>query len=363
MDAETLAHIAARRYTEIERLHSDHLDAPYAMIAYLLWNDRNGYVADLVWHDSSHRLKGDPLAPGTSYLAFFSTDVRADSASEPLTIALAGDIMLGRAVASALERTTVAEAFASAAAALDDAALAFANLESVLTSSASDTGKEIFFKGDPARTDVLRYLGFTHVSVANNHVDDYGYAGWEESVGHLADAGVAPVGDYGNDVEPVTADVAGRRAAFLAYDDTYRPVDTEAMAAAVADAAEKSDAVVVSFHWGVEYEHLPTARQKALAHAAVDAGADVVAGSHPHVLQGIETYGGGLVFYSLGNFVFDQVGKDENESVVAIVTWNDDGTLAYRLTPMRIVGTFPRVATAEESAETLARIVSWSEGL
>ena len=360
MDAETLAHIAARRYTEIERLHSDHLDAPFAMIAYLLWNDRNGYAADLVWHETSHRLLGDPNAPGTSYLVFFSS-ITSTTSTPSITLSFAGDLMLGRAVATALARTSVTQAFASAASAFEGSDLAFANLESVLTSSTRDTGKEIFFKADPARVDVLQYLGLTHVSVANNHVDDYAYAGWEESVGHLNDAGIAPVGDYYGDAEPVVATADGATVVFLAYDDTYRPVDTQRLATDVAAADTSGDRVVVSFHWGVEYRHTPTQRQQDLAHAAIDAGADIVVGHHPHVLQGIETYDDGLILYSLGNFVFDQIGEDENESVVARVAWNEGGTRALELVPMRIVGTFPRVATDEERLATLGRIVGWSE--
>lgn len=361
MDAETLAHIAARRYTEIERLHSDHLDAPFAMIAYLLWNDRHGYENDLVWHETSHRLLGDPNAPGTSYLVFFSTDAGRGAGTPPLTLTFAGDIMLGRAVATALSRTSVTQAFASAASAFEGSDLAFANLESVLTSSTQDTGKEIFFKADPARVDVLQYLGLTHVSVANNHVDDYAYAGWEESVGHLSDAGIFPVGDYHGDAEPVVAAADGATVVFLAYDDTYRPVDTQRLATDVASADTSGERVVVSFHWGVEYQHTPTQRQQDLAHAAIDAGADIVVGHHPHVLQGIETYNGGLILYSLGNFVFDQIGEEENESVVARIAWNEDGTRTLELVPMRIVGTFPRVATNDDRVSTLDRIAEWSE--
>lgn len=362
MDAETLAHIAARRYTELERLHSDHLDAPYAMIAYLLWGDRNGFHSDLVWQETSHRLMNDPNAPGTSYLVFFST---SKTSKAPITskfsLSLAGDIMLGRAVATSLSRTTVAQAFAPAASTFEGSDLAFANLESVLTSSNLDAGKEIYFKADPARVDALKYLGLTHVSVANNHVDDYGLAGWEESVRHLTDAGIVPVGDFYNAVEPVVAAIGEKEVVFLAYEDLYRPVDAETLSEQVAAADLLGDVLVVSFHWGAEYEHVPSQRQTDLAHAAVDAGADVVVGHHPHVLQGIETYNGGLILYSLGNFVFDQVGEDENESLVVRLTWNDDGTRSLKLVPMRIAGTFPRVASEAERVATIGRMIGWSQ--
>lgn len=356
MDAETLALAAGRKYEEIERLRSDHLDSPYAFMAYLLWNDRNGWTADLAWHSSSHRIQGQPGSPGTSYLVFSSTADR-----DATTISFAGDIILGRGVENALGRVDIGTAFESAALVLAGSDLAFANLESVLTVSDVDTGKEIFFKADPARADVLRLLGLTHVSVVNNHVDDYGYAGWQESVGHLHDAGIVPVGDYDGGGQPVVATTNGGSVVFLAYDDTYRPIDVETLGSEVANAGALGDTLVVSFHWGVEYQHAPTQRQRDLARAAIDAGAELVVGHHPHVLQGIETYDGGLILYSLGNFMFDQDGEDENESLVARVTLADDGSRALELVPMRIVGGIPRMATAEERAATLARAAEWSD--
>lgn len=378
MDAETLAHIAARRYTEIERLHSDHLDAPYAMIAYLLWNDRNGYAADLVWHETSHRLLGDPNAPGTSYLVFFSS-ITSTTSTPSITLSLVGDLMLGRGVESALSRTTVPSAFAAARSVLNTnvayETFVFGNLESVVTVVEPPTGKEIYFKADPAiAISALQEMGFTHLSVANNHVDDYGYAGWEESVGHLVDAGIVPVGNYANqpavassEITKTTRSGIKQNILFLAYDDTYRPVDVEQLVADIALSDAVGDVLVVSFHWGVEYQHTPTSRQQTLAHAAIDAGADIVVGHHPHVLQGIETYNDGLILYSLGNFVFDQIGEDENESVVARLSLPLDkgeaggGSRVLELVPMRIVGTFPRVATNEERLATFGRVVQWSE--
>ena len=364
MDAETISLIGSRDYRTIQGLHSDHLDSPFALMVYLLANDRAGNASTLVWHSSSHVVQGTPDAPGTSYLAYFSTSstpLTPSTTSNPsTTLAVVGDIMLGRSVATALSRTTVESAFASARSVLADGDLVFGNLESVLTSSDHDTGKSIHFKGDPARVDVLHYLGFTDLSVANNHVDDYGKAGWGESVQILKDSGFRPVGDYNDRPDPTVASLGDKRVVFLAYHDLYSPIDETQLASDIVEATKLGDIVAVSFHWGVEYAHSPTDRQTKLAHLAIDAGADIVIGSHPHVLQGIEKYKDGLIFYSLGNFVFDQIGTDENESLVAKLRWHEDGSRTLELVPMRIVGTFPRVATDEEASSTIARIASWS---
>lgn len=241
--------------------------------------------------------------------------------------------------------------------------MAFANLESVLTDHEPDTGKSIFFKGDPERIDVLQLFGFTHLSVANNHVDDYGKTGWADSVENVRAAGIEPVGGYANDGDAVFAQsrVEGRDVAFLAYNDTTFRVDTSDLAQDIASATERAEIVVVSFHWGVEYVHTPTTRQTELAHAAIDAGADVVIGHHPHVLQGIETYNGGLILYSLGNFVFDQIGEDQNESLIARIVFDNLAGNRLELVPIRIQGTFPRPSTETEQTTTLNRISSWSD--
>ena len=367
-DAETIALVDRRDYNAIQGLGSDHLDSPFALMAYLMANDRAGNSSTLVWHSSSHVVQGTPDAPGTSYLVYVSTRLPPPDPSlqkegrrtESMTLSVVGDLMLGRAVATTLAKTTVEDAFSSAKSVLDGSDLVFGNLESVLTFSTRDTGKSIHFKGDPARVDVLRFLGFTDLSVANNHVDDYGKTGWEESVQILKDSGFRPVGDYNDRPEPSVATPGDKNVVFLAYHDLYNPLDETQIASDIAAAATLGDIVAVSFHWGVEYVHYPTARQKELARLSIDAGADIVIGSHPHVLQGIEKYGDGLILYSLGNFIFDQIGSDENESLVVKFRWNDDGSRTFELVPVRIVGTFPRVATDAEAVTTIARIASWS---
>ncbi|MEI6511409.1 MAG: AmmeMemoRadiSam system protein B [Candidatus Uhrbacteria bacterium] len=385
MDAETISFVDARQYYRIQALHSDHLDSPFSLMTYLLWNDFSGNDSTLVWHSSSHAIQGTPDAPGTSYFVYESTrplppkpppTYEERKQDPPTDLTAVGDIMLGRSVATALAKTTVESAFSSARSVVNGSGIVFGNLESVLTSSDHDTGKSIHFKGDPARVDVLHYLGFTDLSVANNHVDDYGKAGWSESVQILKDSGFRPVGDYndhpvptvGLPSDPQASDSATLASGspgdptivFLAYQDLYHPLDNAQIAADIASAKKLGDVVAVSFHWGVEYNHDHTARQTELAHLAIDAGATLVIGSHPHVLEGIEKYKDGLILYSLGNFVFDQVGEDQNESIVVKFHWNADGTRAFELVPMRIVGTFSREATAAESVWTIGRIASWS---
>jgi poly-gamma-glutamate synthesis protein (capsule biosynthesis protein) len=130
----------------------------------------------------------------------------------------------------------------------------------------------------------------------------------------------------------------------------------ERVAREVGSLKQEANFVIVAFHWGREYTHDPTDRQVELAHAAVDAGADLVIGSHPHWVQGIELYKGKLITYSLGNFVFDQMWSQETrEGVIAKYVFDEDGLAAVTFQPVIIEDySQPRLATKEEARTTLA---------
>lgn len=356
-DAETLGYITSRNYAKIDTLSSDYLDTPFGLDAYLLWSDQHRWRQEFVWHENSGRVTGQLTAPGTSYIVFFAKDAPT---GQGVTINAVGDVMLARQVATRLAATTVEAAFGPAAQELDGSNITFANLESVLSTSTVQNSKEIRFEADPARVDALLFMGFTHLSVANNHNEDYGEAAWQESLGYLNAAGIAPIGGYRNDGAPVVATVGTHRVVFVAFEDLIRKVPPEQMVSQVKAASALGDIVVVSIHWGVEYQHEPLASQVELAHQFIDAGADVILGSHPHVLQTVETYHDGLILYSLGNFVFDQIGDDENETVIAHLTLGELGN-ALTLTPMRIENSFPQPATDAERVSTLNRLASWSD--
>ncbi|MGB4863195.1 MAG: CapA family protein, partial [Tepidiformaceae bacterium] len=113
--------------------------------------------------------------------------------------------------------------------------------------------------------------------------------------------------------------------------------DTASVTNAVHTAAASADLVVVMLHFGIEYATEPNATQQRLAHAAIDAGATLVIGSHPHVLQEVEEYGGGLIAYSLGNFVFDGFDGSANETAILEVTLSASGVESWKLVPVDIV--------------------------
>jgi poly-gamma-glutamate capsule biosynthesis protein CapA/YwtB (metallophosphatase superfamily) len=224
--------------------------------------------------------------------------------AEPtVTLAFVGDIMLGRGVAVALEGDWET-AFAAVRPWLAEADLAFANLESPLTTAPQlNSGYDL--RAPPEAVAALRAAGFDLVSLANNHALDAGEAGLAQTMAVLDAAGITGLADWLP--SPTFHSTHAPIYRFLAFDDSVAPLDVQAACQAVTDAAAQADVVVVSLHWGGEYQAAPGPRQRAVANALADAGAALIVGHGPHVLQRIEWVGETLVAYSLGNFLFDQL--------------------------------------------------------
>jgi poly-gamma-glutamate synthesis protein (capsule biosynthesis protein) len=242
------------------------------------------------------------------------------------TLVFVGDVMLGRGVAQALDGDWGA-AFAGVQPWLAEADLAFANLESPLAAVppplnpprwGGQEGGTYDLRAPREAVAALRAGGFDVVSLANNHALDAGEAGLQETVNTLRTSGIVSAGNWETGILldwdaasslnrlPVYQSTILPTYHILAFDDSVVPLDVDAAAGAVASAAERAGLVVVSIHWGAEYQAGPTLRQRAIARELARAGADLIVGHGPHVPQRVEWVGQALVAYSLGNFLFDQ---------------------------------------------------------
>ncbi|MHB1846224.1 MAG: CapA family protein [Deltaproteobacteria bacterium] len=251
-----------------------------------------------------------------------------------------GDIMMHEAVKQSaaaarrdaggrsLDHEGFDELFAQVAPLLHGADLAFGNMEFPVAPHASHGTRAFVFNAPPIVLQAIRAAGFGLVSFANNHAYDQGPAGVTETLDELARAGLPEIGaghDLAEAERPWITTLKGIRVAFLGCtarfnEDLNRPAPSaphvnpangDAIVAAVASARRQADFVVVSVHWGTEYAPAPSSEQTELAHRLIDAGAGLVLGSHPHVLEPLELYPGadghlGLVAYSLGNFISNQ---------------------------------------------------------
>ena len=136
----------------------------------------------------------------------------------------------------------------------------------------------------------------------------------------------------------------------------------ETVSRAIGRAKRKAHLVVVTFHWGPEFQGVRSVNQRALAHLAVESGADLVLGHHPHVLQGIERYRGKLIVYSLGSFLFDLHRPEARLSAIFVCALGKKGVTDAQIIPVIADPAHPRPASGEEATEVLERIASLSDG-
>ena len=174
------------------------------------------------------------------------------------------------------------------------------NLEGPLTDSSSGAQSKTFaFRGPTAYTRIMTGSSVEAVTLANNHAEDYGKAGYESTTNALKEAGITYVEKDGTAMYTTQR---GLKIGLYAAAFSFDTADMKKDIAALRDAG--AEIVICAFHWGEEGVYRADANQQKVAKAAIDAGADIVYGHHPHVLQKIEQYNGGYIFYSLGNFSF-----------------------------------------------------------
>lgn len=245
--------------------------------------------------------------------------------SNVVTLLLTGDIMLGGEFLNFKDRQNVdyEYPFRSIKSLLEEADIVFGNLECTLSKEGiARKDKTMALYAPPESISALKYLGFNAVSVGNNHINDYGPQGLEKTMEILKENNV-PFFGAGRNLEEASqeliVDKNNVRVAFLGYTTDERYVksviatqnsagcvfyDFSRIANDIDRVGNSADIICISLHWGYEYYSYPSHKQVNLAHQIIDAGAHVVIGHHPHIIQGFERYKEGIIFYSLGNFFF-----------------------------------------------------------
>lgn len=294
-------------------------------------------------------------------------------------ILFGGDVMLSRHVGR-LARAIhdPASPLRDLAPLLRSADIAFVNLEAPFSDRGRLMEHGMIFKAEPEMIAALQTAGVAIVSTANNHARDCNGYGVEFTLSWLNQHGILAVGSA------PTAEAAhagavlernGLRFGFLAYtfdqsngnhrdiDDRIATMDVPTMQADVARLLDRrapgcADVAIVSMHAGAEYQPRPNSRQVEFAHAALDAGARVVVGHHPHVTQPWQRLGNGVIFYSLGNLVFDQFQRSETQhGALAEVVFSGKTLESAALLPVDIVRTVPRLSVTR-SAESVGFAVA-----
>lgn len=297
---------------------------------------------------------------------YFSKGENANPNKE-ITLVAFGDVMLDRGVRNLMDNNGLDYPFEKIGAQTIDLMkgvnYVFANLEGPIKTTYVPSGKTIHFRFKPDTVDVIKKAGINIVSIANNHSQDQGNLGFEETKQYLRKGGIFYFGHPRNeDNENVfITNVDETKIAFIGFDDTIFKIDQNGVSNLIKEVHKNVDYVIISIHWGVEYVHQPNQRQKDLAHSFIDSGADIVLGHHPHVVQTMEIYNEKPIFYSLGNFVFDQwFSVDTQEGLSVALSMNDEDIEAY-LFPYKIPKSQPVLMNEEEKAKFLEKFISWGD--
>jgi len=358
-------------------------------------------AADAVADDPSTIaiVTGDTLSPAVRAATVAGVDPVRDPVSYPLRVPAAtppvrvttaiafGDIMTSRTVDKKIRASgDFLSPFRDVGGELAGANLAFGNFEGTISHDAHPQPGGTRFVSRPGVVAGFRYAGIDFLSLANNHAGDYGAGTLLETVKYLRDGGIAVAGagaDLAGATAPAVVTRNGIRFAFVSFNaitgtPPAGPAKTGAVRidmapwfpfsaaslAVVEDEVRRAramaDVVIVYPHWGLEYHSHPNPDQIRVAHALIDAGADMLIATHPHWVQGAEIYKGHLIAYSLGNFVFDQTWSTETQEGAALsLTFWGSKLVAASFVPVRIADAHrPRFVDYRDGADILARI--WS---
>ncbi len=309
-----------------------------------------------------------------------ATPVAATGGEPRFSAAMVGDVMFGRHVEEVTERYGYDAVLEHVAPYLDGDYVS-GNLEQVVSDRVEElpeADKLIHLASGPEPLDALREAGFTLLTLANNHTMDHGLPGLTDTIAAVEHAGLDHVG-AGEDLDQASEihyeEHDGLTVATLSFTDAYvegfiarafqggaLSADPDRSVRLIQQARAEADLVIAQFHWGEEYDLGPNARQRELAENAAAAGADLVVGHHPHVLMPVERIGDTIVFYSLGNFVFDQGWSRTRESAIARYELGDDGTARIELRPVWIREATPRPVEGWNGLYRRARIFQQLRG-
>jgi len=271
-------------------------------------------------------------------------EIKEDDSLE-LRFLFFGDLMLDRHVGEIINRQGLDSLFslAEAESFFENYDLISANLEGAVTNEGQHYPPHNLydFAFKPEIIKELKKYNINFFNLANNHLSDQGRIGIEETYRNLSQLGFyysgcqdahlafttssesvilgeeMPILDF-NNCSDVVLEIKGERIVFLGFSSVYRDIDEQEVLNRIKDLKDNNDLVIVNVHFGQEYQERANDKQRSLARAMVEAGADLIIGHHPHVVQDYEVYQDKPIFYSLGNFIFDQYFSDKTQEGLAI---------------------------------------------
>jgi poly-gamma-glutamate synthesis protein (capsule biosynthesis protein) len=287
-------------------------------------------------------------------------NILAEKEPDFVNLFFGGDIMLARGVKNSVMKNFNGDysmMFKNVSEMIKKSDIAFANLEGPVSDKGQDRKNLYSFRMDPSVIPVLKESGFSVLSVANNHAGDWGQTAFADSLARLKENEILYTGGGVNSTEaenPVIIEKYGIKIGYLGFTDTgpdwMKATETQSgilsasnprFAEIIKNAASKVDYLIVTFHFGEEYQKIHNNRQAYLAHSAIDNGAKIIIGQHPHVVQDTEVYKDGFIAYSLGNFIFDQYfSPDTMQGMLLELKLNRDGNISITKNTLKLSKAF-----------------------
>lgn len=300
--------------------------------------------------------------------------------TKQVTLALVGDILLDSWVGTEIKRQGVDYPWAGVKDILSSADAAIGNLESPAgVTGFPIKGKTFTFRARPDTLQGAVNAGIDVLTLANNHILDYGPGALGETLDNLDQYGIARTGAGRNIKEamtPAIQECGGLKVGVLSFSRVIpypgwvvgpnhpgvaNGWDAKTVLQAIQQADSQVDVLVVSIHWGIELADYPAKDQQNLAKAMVDSGADVILGHHSHCLQGVEVYKEKPILYSMGNFIFTSSSLKARSGAIALVTMEKDGVKNLQMIPTRLNRGQPQVLTDKAKVAEIIRLQSLSK--
>ncbi len=291
-----------------------------------------------------------------------------DIVKPSLRLLFFGDLMLDRSVGAKLKNKKIDFLLADLASSTDLSQfdLIGANLEGAVTNDGRHYAPEMGFDFafPPSRIAELKKYNFSYFTIANNHITDQGSLGLQETRTNLNALGF----DYSGDADTQISDyslkmvtIKDKKIALVALSMVYRNFDSVLMKKIIKEARAQADWVIVNIHWGSEYQHNYNLTQQKIGRGLIDSGADIVIGHHPHVVQGMEIYKNCPIFYSLGNFIFDQYFSPDTQESLGIELELADDRMKIGLKPLSSKSSVASPMLEAKKEKFLDNFSAWSK--
>jgi poly-gamma-glutamate synthesis protein (capsule biosynthesis protein) len=322
---------------DYDRVLKSEIDSPASINVLLKYLEGRGKQKMVYKNINSADISKDAFSEDvTSYVfaRFFAGEAEK---SERISVLSFGDMMLSRDVEKAMQRGLdpfdkirgVEGNF------LRGVDFISANFEGAITDKESCPVKDNSFVLKPDIVNLISKNNINLLNLANNHISDCGKDGLSETRGFLSERAILAFGDFSADKSSILKEVSDKKIVFVGIDSTVHSDDLTPYAEKIKELKRNSNYVVVNVHWGFEYHKVPSGEQIKIAHILVDSGADLIIGHHPHVVQSMEIYKDKAIFYSVGNFIFDQIGEGKDEGIGVGAVFEPEST-RYFIFPYNI---------------------------